>query len=158
MMLQKTLGKRNRRKGSVLVEYGLLVAGVVLASVVAVTLLGRNGAGKTTTLRSLIGLTPPRQGRVELFGADVTGLSPYRIAETGVGYVPEGRRIFANLTVEENLLVPFERLSPAPLTTSGESLRVAIVEDNAGGEAALADGARMSGVATVAVRSAACTR
>ena len=53
-----------------------------------VTLLGRNGAGKTTTLRSLIGLTPPRQGRVEIFGADVTGLPPYRIAETGVGYVP----------------------------------------------------------------------
>jgi branched-chain amino acid transport system ATP-binding protein len=74
-----------------------------------VTLLGRNGAGKTTTLRSLIGLTPPRKGRVELFGADVTGLPPYRIAEMGVGYVPEGRRVFANLTVEENLMVPVER-------------------------------------------------
>ena len=74
-----------------------------------VALLGRNGAGKTTTLRSLIGLNPPRQGRVTLFGADVTGFPPYRIAETGVGYVPEGRRIFANLTVEENLLVPVER-------------------------------------------------
>ena len=77
-----------------------------------VALLGRNGAGKTTTLRSLIGLTPPRQGRVTLFGADVTGLPPYRIAESGVGYVPEGRRIFANLTVEENLLVPVERPGP----------------------------------------------
>jgi len=77
-----------------------------------VTLLGRNGAGKTTTLRSLIGLTPPRQGRVVLFGADVTGLPPYRIAEAGVGYVPEGRRIFANLTVEENLMVPVERPGP----------------------------------------------
>ncbi len=77
-----------------------------------VTLLGRNGAGKTTTLRSLIGLTPPRQGRVELFGADVTGLPPYRIAAAGVGYVPEGRRIFANLTVEENLKVPVERPGP----------------------------------------------
>jgi branched-chain amino acid transport system ATP-binding protein len=74
-----------------------------------VALLGRNGAGKTTTLRSLIGLNPPRQGRVTLFDADVTGFPPYRIAETGVGYVPEGRRIFANLTVEENLLVPVER-------------------------------------------------
>jgi branched-chain amino acid transport system ATP-binding protein len=74
-----------------------------------VALLGRNGAGKTTTLRSLIGLNRPRQGRVMLFGADVTGFPPYRIAEAGVGYVPEGRRIFANLTVDENLLVPVER-------------------------------------------------
>ena len=82
-----------------------------------VALLGRNGAGKTTTLRSLIGLNPPRQGRVTLFGADVTGFPPYRIAETGVGYVPEGRRIFANLTVEENLLVPVER--PGPWTVGG---------------------------------------
>ena len=77
-----------------------------------VTLLGRNGAGKTTTLRSLIGLTPPRRGRVQLFGADVTKLPPYRIAEAGVGYVPEGRRIFANLTVEENLMVPVARPGP----------------------------------------------
>ncbi len=77
-----------------------------------VALLGRNGAGKTTTLRALIGLTPPREGRVTLFDADVTGLPPYRIAETGVGYVPEGRRVFANLTVEENLMVPVERPGP----------------------------------------------
>jgi len=74
-----------------------------------VALLGRNGAGKTTTLRSLIGLTPPREGSVEVFGAEVAGNPPYRIAEMGVGYVPEGRRIFGNLTVEENLLVPLER-------------------------------------------------
>jgi branched-chain amino acid transport system ATP-binding protein len=80
-----------------------------------VTLLGRNGAGKTTTLKSLIGLTPPRQGRVELFGAEVTGLPPYRIAEAGVGYVPEGRRIFANLTVEENLMVPVKRPGPCSI-------------------------------------------
>ena len=77
-----------------------------------VALLGRNGAGKTTTLRSLIGLTRPRTGRVTLFGEDVTGLPPYRIAEAGVGYVPEGRRIFANLTVDENLLVPVGRPGP----------------------------------------------
>ena len=81
-----------------------------------VALLGRNGAGKTTTLRSLIGLTRPRTGKVALFGADVTGFPPYRIAEAGVGYVPEGRRIFANLTVDENLLVPVER--PGPWTVS----------------------------------------
>ncbi len=73
------------------------------------TLLGRNGAGKTTTLRSLMGLTPPREGRVEIFGIDTTRLATFRIAALGVGYVPEGRRIFANLTVDENLRVPLER-------------------------------------------------
>jgi branched-chain amino acid transport system ATP-binding protein len=75
-------------------------------------LLGRNGAGKTTTLRSLVGLTPPRQGRVTIFGTDTTHWPPYRIAASGVGYVPEGRRIFANLSVEENLKVPRERPGP----------------------------------------------
>ncbi len=70
------------------------------------TLLGRNGAGKTTTLRSLIGLTPPREGRVTIFGRETTRWPPFRVASLGVGYVPEGRRIFANLTVEENLKVP----------------------------------------------------
>ena len=77
-----------------------------------VALLGRNGAGKTTTLRSLIGLTPPRGGAVRIFGVDVTGFPPYRIAAMGVGYVPEGRRVFTNLTVEENLMVPVERPGP----------------------------------------------
>jgi len=71
-----------------------------------VTLLGRNGAGKTTTLRSIIRLTPPRQGHVRIFGTDVTGWATHRIMQLGVGYVPEGRRMFANLTVEENLRVP----------------------------------------------------
>ncbi len=75
-------------------------------------LLGRNGAGKTTTLRSLMGLTPPREGRVVIFGQDTTQWSPFRIAAAGVGYVPEGRRIFANLNVEENLKVPLERAGP----------------------------------------------
>jgi branched-chain amino acid transport system ATP-binding protein len=74
-----------------------------------VTLLGRNGAGKTTTLRSLIGLTPPRQGSIRVFGKATTGLPAYRVAAAGVGYVPEGRKIFPNLTVEENLKVPMER-------------------------------------------------
>jgi branched-chain amino acid transport system ATP-binding protein len=74
-----------------------------------VTLLGRNGAGKTTTLRSLVGLTPPRQGRVEIFGHDTTYWRAFRIARLGVGYVPEGRRIFPNLTVLENLTVPMKR-------------------------------------------------
>ena len=72
-------------------------------------LLGRNGAGKTTTLRSLMGLTPARQGRVTVFGRDTTHWPPFRIAALGVGYVPEGRRIFPNLSVDENLAVPLER-------------------------------------------------
>ena len=76
------------------------------------TLLGRNGAGKTTTLRSLMGLTPPRSGHVRIFGRDVTRVPTYRIAQMGVGYVPEGRKIFAHLTVEDNLRVPMERPGP----------------------------------------------
>jgi len=75
-------------------------------------ILGRNGAGKTTTLRSLVGLTPAREGRVTMFGVDTTRWPPYRIAASGIGYVPEGRRIFANLSVEENLKVPRERAGP----------------------------------------------
>lgn len=77
-----------------------------------VTLLGRNGAGKTTTMRSLVGLTPARQGEVKIFGQITTKYSPFRIARLGVGYVPEGRRIFPSLTVEENLKVPFQRPGP----------------------------------------------
>jgi branched-chain amino acid transport system ATP-binding protein len=75
-------------------------------------LLGRNGAGKTTTLRSLMGLTPPREGRVRIFGVETTRWPPFRIAALGVGYVPEGRRIFPNLSVAENLRVPLERHGP----------------------------------------------
>ena len=77
-----------------------------------VTLLGRNGAGKTTTLRSLVGLTRPHEGSVQIFGNTTTSWPPYRIAALGVGYVPEGRRIFANLTIEENLKGPVERPGP----------------------------------------------
>jgi branched-chain amino acid transport system ATP-binding protein len=77
-----------------------------------VTVLGRNGAGKTTTVRSLMGLTPPRSGEVEIFGHDTTRLPPHRIAEMGIGYVPEGRKIFGNLTVLENLKVPQARPGP----------------------------------------------
>jgi branched-chain amino acid transport system ATP-binding protein len=77
-------------------------------------LLGRNGAGKTTTLKTLMGLVPLRAGTVRVFGQETTRLPPYRVAAMGVGYVPEGRRIFANLTVEDNLRVPLER--PGPFT------------------------------------------
>jgi branched-chain amino acid transport system ATP-binding protein len=86
--------------------------GLCLADGQVVTLLGRNGAGKTTTLRSLIGLTPPRSGTVQMLGQDCTAWPPYRIAALGVGYVPEGRRVFANLSVEENLMVPLQRPGP----------------------------------------------
>jgi branched-chain amino acid transport system ATP-binding protein len=80
------------------------------------TLLGRNGAGKTTTLRSLLGLTPPREGRVTVFGKDTTRWPTFRIAALGVGYVPEGRKIFPNLTVDDNLRVPLQR--PGPWTAA----------------------------------------
>jgi branched-chain amino acid transport system ATP-binding protein len=68
-----------------------------------VCLLGRNGVGKSTTMRSIMGLTPPQQGRVLWRGADITGWAPYRVARAGIGFVPEDRRIFADLTVWENL-------------------------------------------------------
>ncbi len=69
-----------------------------------VTLLGRNGMGKTTTVRSIMGLLRPRGGDVRFGGIPVTGLAPYKIAQTGIGLVPEGRQIFPTLTVEENLV------------------------------------------------------
>jgi branched-chain amino acid transport system ATP-binding protein len=94
-------------KSHILHDVGLTVAEGRIT-----TLLGRNGAGKSTTLRSLVGLTPPRSGHVRVFGQDTTRLPTYRIAGLGVGYVPEGRRIFANLTVDENLQVPLERPGP----------------------------------------------
>jgi branched-chain amino acid transport system ATP-binding protein len=82
------------------------------------TLLGRNGMGKTTTIRSLMGLLRPAAGRIMFDGADVTGLPPYRLAQAGIGLVPEGRQIFPTLTVEENLVATaadrFRR--PAPWT------------------------------------------
>jgi branched-chain amino acid transport system ATP-binding protein len=68
-----------------------------------VCLLGRNGVGKTTTMRSIMGLTPPASGRVTWKGHDITGWAPHRIARAGIGFVPEDRRIFAELTVWENL-------------------------------------------------------
>jgi branched-chain amino acid transport system ATP-binding protein len=77
-----------------------------------VTLLGRNGAGKTTTLRSIVGLTHAREGSIRIFGRSTRDWAPFRIAGLGVGYVPEGRKIFPNLTVEENLKVPVERPGP----------------------------------------------
>ncbi|MBW8268474.1 ABC transporter ATP-binding protein [Caldovatus sp. SYSU G05006] len=76
-----------------------------------VVLLGRNGAGKSTTLKAIMGLVPPTAGRVRLAGRDLAGLPPFRIARAGLGYVPEERRLFAGLTVRENLAVG---MRPAP--------------------------------------------
>lgn len=77
-----------------------------------VTMLGRNGAGKTTTVRSIMSLTPPRVGTIEIFGRNTTRLPTHRVAELGIGYVPEGRKIFGNLTVLENLKVPQAQAGP----------------------------------------------
>mgnify|MGYP001140499611 CR=1 FL=1 len=71
----------------------------------AVCLLGRNGAGKTTTLRSIIGLTPPRSGSIKFQGEEIVGKPPYHIAQLGIGFVPDDRRIFPDLTVRQNVLV-----------------------------------------------------
>lgn len=70
-----------------------------------VALLGRNGAGKTTTLRSIMGHQPPRRGTIELQGEDIMGLAPEEVFHKGIGFVPEDRGIFPDLTVRENLLV-----------------------------------------------------
>ncbi len=88
-------------------SYGLgqVLFGVSLevAAGECVCLLGRNGVGKTTTMRSIMGLTPPQQGRVVWKGRDITGWPPFRVAQAGIGFVPEDRRIFADLTAWENL-------------------------------------------------------
>ena len=68
-----------------------------------ICLLGRNGVGKTTTLRSIMGLTPPRTGRILLNGKEITGKLPFQIARRGIGYMPDDRRIFPGLTLYENL-------------------------------------------------------
>jgi branched-chain amino acid transport system ATP-binding protein len=70
-----------------------------------VALLGRNGMGKTTTIRTILGLNPPRRGKIRFQGNDITGLKPYQIAQKGIGLVPQGRRIFPSLSVAENLIV-----------------------------------------------------
>jgi len=82
-----------------------------------VCLLGRNGVGKTTTMRSIMGLTPPTSGRVVWKGRDITREAPFRAAGLGIGFVPEDRRIFADLTVWENLDVAERRTRPGGFTT-----------------------------------------
>src|SRR5262245_60998439 len=88
--------------------YGLsqVLFGVSLAigSGEMVTLMGRNGMAKTTTVRSIMGLTPARAGTIRFLGNEIRGLASYKVAQRGIGLVPEGRQIFPNLSVRENLL------------------------------------------------------
>jgi branched-chain amino acid transport system ATP-binding protein len=74
-----------------------------------VCLLGRNGAGKTTTMKSIIGITPPKQGSISYKGEEITGIEPYLLARKGIGYIPDDRRIFADLTVGENLEIAMRK-------------------------------------------------
>jgi branched-chain amino acid transport system ATP-binding protein len=79
--------------------------GVAVASGEALGLLGRNGMGKTTLIRSIMGYVPAARGRIRMDGTDVTGSTPEKMARRGIGYVPEGRAIFPNLSVRENLVM-----------------------------------------------------
>lgn len=72
-------------------------------------LLGRNGAGKTTTLRSIIGLVPPRSGRIGFNDRPIDRLKPFQISRLGIGYVPEDRQIFSALTIQENLTISIQK-------------------------------------------------
>jgi branched-chain amino acid transport system ATP-binding protein len=78
----------------------------------AVCLLGRNGQGKTTTIKSILGLVPPRRGRIAFDGADITRLPTHQIASRGIAWVPDNRRIFPTLTVERNLEMGLHRALP----------------------------------------------
>ncbi|MCK4826149.1 ATP-binding cassette domain-containing protein, partial [bacterium] len=75
----------------------------------AVGILGRNGAGKTTTMKSIVGLVKVSSGKLRFEGQDITNNPPHTIAQKGIGYVPEDRRIFAELTVRENLIIGITR-------------------------------------------------
>jgi len=83
-----------------------------------VALLGRNGVGKSTTMRSIMGLTPPARGRMVWKDRDIRGRAPYQIAQLGLGFVPEDRRIFSELTVWENLDVAARRARPGGWTVT----------------------------------------
>ncbi len=83
-----------------------------VASHEVASLIGRNGMGKSTTVRTIMGLLPPRRGRIAFDGRDLAGLAPNRIARMGIGLVPEGRRVFGSLSVEENLIATARAAAP----------------------------------------------
>jgi branched-chain amino acid transport system ATP-binding protein len=90
----------------------------------AVALLGRNGMGKTTTLLAIMGLNPARGGSIRFRGRELRGLRPFEIARLGIGYAPEGRQLFAPLTVVQNLRIPFVNKHPDRRQWSTELERV----------------------------------
>ena len=104
---------------SIETAYGVsqVLFGVSLAvgSGQVVTLLGRNGMGKTTTVRSIMGIAPPKAGTISFEGRAIHGLPPYRVAQAGLGLVPEGRQVFPNLTVRENLVATAANRTGSPV-------------------------------------------
>jgi len=103
-----------------------------------IALIGRNGVGKTTTMRSIMGLTPPRQGRVMWKGRDIARLGPHRICRLGIGFVPEDRRIFPELSVWENLDIARRTGAGGKTTWSEEQVfalfpDLAVIRDRRGG-------------------------
>jgi len=100
MMAALTLDKVDCFYGNVQVLHGLSLK---LRRGEVHCLLGRNGAGKTTALKAILGLVPTRSGSIQKDGTELTGLAPHDVPKTGVAYVPQGRRLFADLTVAENL-------------------------------------------------------
>jgi branched-chain amino acid transport system ATP-binding protein len=99
----------------------LFGVGLTIESGEVVTLLGRNGMGKTTTINAIMGIVRPRGGEIRFDGARLDGQPPYRIARAGLGLVPEGRQVFPNLTVRENLTATAanRRATPAPWHLAG---------------------------------------
>jgi branched-chain amino acid transport system ATP-binding protein len=93
------------------VLFGMSIA---IAPGEVVTLMGRNGMGKTTTIRSIMGLTPAARGKIRFRGEEIRGLPSYRVAKIGVGLVPEGRQIFPNLSVKENLIATAANRNDSP--------------------------------------------
>ncbi len=87
-----------------------------------VTLLGRNGMGKTTTIRAIMGILPPKAGEVLFDGQPIHGLPPYRVAQAGLGLVPEGRQVFPNLTVWENLVATAANRAATPDRWTAEKI------------------------------------